>query len=177
MRTEKQGTGGKEGRRYRFQRRLLSAMLYAVRLYVTLAAALLCGCSTAPPADRPKADPTTEASYGLAVQELAAMGRQAEELLQQGQSDRAAAVISAGQPLLDRLLAAPRPTLAAMEAISNFDQLYGRLLMGNGYIGSARLLFQKNVTRWKTWKPQTPETAGRLKLALDAVAECDRHMQ
>jgi hypothetical protein len=151
-------------------------MLYSVRPYVILAAALLCGCSTAPPADQPKADPTTEASYGLAVQELASMGRQAEELLHNGKSDQAAAIVSNGQPLLDRLLAAPRPTLAAMEAVSDFDQLYGRLLVGNGYFGSARLLFQKNVTRWKTWKPQTPETARRLKLALDAIAECDRHM-
>ena len=153
-----------------------SAILYAVRHYVILAAALLCGCSTAPPG-QPKADPTTESSYGLAVQELASMGRQAEELLDNGKSDQAAAIVSNGQPLLDRLLAAPRPTLPAMEAVSDFDQLYGRLLVGNGYFGSARLLFQKNVTRWKTWKPQTPETARRLKLALDAIAECDRHMQ
>lgn len=105
------------------------------------------------------------------------MGVQAQQLLQNGKSDQAAAVIAAGQPLLDRLLAAPRPTLAAMEAVSDFDQTYGRLLMGNGYNGSARLLFQKNVTRWRTWKPQTPQTAARLKLALDAIAECDRHMQ
>ena len=133
-----------------------------MRLYVILAAALLCGCSAAPPADQPKSDPTTEASYGLAVQELTAMGRRAEELVREGKSDLAAAIVSNGQPLLDRLLAAPRPTLAAMEAVSDFDQLYGRLLVGNGYFGSARLLFQKNVTRWKTWKPQTPETARRL---------------
>ena len=153
------------------------AMLYPVRSHAILAAVLLCGCSTAPPVDQTKADPTTQASYGLAVQELASMGRQAEELLHNGKSDQAAAIVSNGQPLLDRLLAAPRPTLAAMEAVSDFDQLYGRMLVGNGYFGSARLLFQKNATRWKTWKLQTPETARRLKLALDAIAECDRHMQ
>ena len=147
-----------------------------MRPYFILAAVLLYGCSTAPP-DQPKADPTTEASYSLGVQELASMGRQAEELLRDGKSDQAAAIVSNGQPLLGRLLAASRPTLAAMEAVSDFDQLYGRLLVGNGYFGSARLLFQKNVTRWKTWKPQTPETVRRLKLALDAIAECDQHMQ
>ena len=150
-------------------------MLNAVRPYVILAAALLSGCSASPPASQPKADPTTAASYGLAVSELASMGRQAEELLQNGKADQAAVIVGNGQPLLERLLAAPRPTLAAMEAVSDFDQLYGRLLVGNGYFGSARLLFQKNVTRWKTWKPQPPETARRLKLALDAVAVCDRH--
>lgn len=105
------------------------------------------------------------------------MGHQAEALLQNGKTDQAAAIISNGQPLLEHLLAAPRPTLAAMEAVSDFDQLYGRLLIGNGYVGSARLLFQKNVTRWKTWKPQTPETARRLQLARDSIAECDRHMR
>jgi hypothetical protein len=36
------------------------------------------------------------------------------------------------------------------------------------------MLFQKNVTRWKNLEPQTPETARRLKLALDARFECDR---
>ena len=36
------------------------------------------------------------------------------------------------------------------------------------------LLFQKNVTRWKTWKPQTPETERRLKEANADIAECDR---
>jgi hypothetical protein len=50
------------------------------------------------------------------------------------------------------------------------------MLVSNGYYGSARLLFQKNVTRWKTWKPRTPETDRRLKQANSAIAECDRHM-
>jgi hypothetical protein len=156
-----------------------SAMLYAVRpnlmLLSTAMIVLLAGCS-APPADKPKVDPTADASYTRGVEELAGMGRQAEELLRAGKTDQAAAVVSAGQPLLDHLLAAPRPTLAAMEAISDFDQIYGRLLVGNGYFGEARLQFQKNVTRWKVWKPQSPETERRLQLARDAVAECDRHM-
>jgi hypothetical protein len=74
------------------------------------------------------------------------------------------------------LLAAPLPTLAAMEAIADLDQVYGRMLIYNGYYGSARLLFQKNVTRWKNWKPPTPDTERRLKDANSAIAECDRHM-
>jgi hypothetical protein len=102
------------------------------------------------------------------------MDRQAEELLHKGKSDQAAAIISKGQPLLGRLLAAPRPTLAAMEAVSDLDQIYGQLLVRKRYFGAARMLFQKNVTRWKNWEPQTPETARRLKLALDARFECDR---
>jgi len=105
------------------------------------------------------------------------MDRDAGKLLQSGQSDQAAAIITRGQPFLNRLLSVPRPTLAAMEAVSDLDQLYGQMLLGNHYYGSARLLFQKNVTRWRTWKPQTPDTARRLKLALSGIAECDRHIE
>ena len=148
-------------------------MLYSMRPCLILAAALLWGCSTAPPIDRPKADPTTEASYHRGGK-LVSMDRQAEELLHDGKSDQAAAIISKGQPLLGRLLAAPHPTLAAMEAVSGLDQLYGQLLVRKRYFGAARMLFQKNVTRWKNLEPQTPETARRLKLALDARFECDR---
>jgi hypothetical protein len=77
--------------------------------------------------------------------------------------------------LRSRLLAAPRITLAAMEAIADLDRIYGRMLVSNGYSGSARLLFQKNVTRWKTWKPQTPEAQRRLQEASADIAECDQH--
>jgi len=104
------------------------------------------------------------------------MAREAEQDLQASHSEAAAELIGRGQPLLNRLLSAPRPTLEAMEAVSDLDQLYVQMLFGNHYYGSARLLFQKNVTRWKNWKPPTPETERRLKLALAGIAECDRHM-
>src|ERR1035441_1397285 len=70
-----------------------------------------------------------------------------------------------GQPLSLRLLAAPRPTLAAMEAASDLDHLYAAMLLANKNYGWARLAFQKNVSRWKYWRPQTPDTARRLKAA------------
>jgi hypothetical protein len=158
-------------------------MLLSVRtasMWIALfAAAMLLGCGSSPPAApaaKAKVDPTTEPWYGQSVQELTAMARQADQLLQAGQREQAAAVITNGQPLLNRLLSAPRPTLEAMEAVSDFDQLYAQMLVGSHYYGSARMLFQKNVTRWKTWKPSTPETERRLKLAMDGIAECDRHM-
>jgi hypothetical protein len=100
----------------------------------------------------------------------------AEQLLQSGRAQEAAAIVTSGESLQSRLLAAPRPSLEAMEAIADLDHVYGQLLISNGYYGSARLLFQKNVTRWKTWKLPTPETEGRLKQALSDIAECDRHM-
>jgi hypothetical protein len=104
------------------------------------------------------------------------MNRQAEALLRQGKSDPAAALITQGQPLSLRLLAAPRPTLAAMEAASDLDQLYATMLLGNKNYGWARLAFQKNISRWKYWRPQTPDTVRRLQSARDGIAECDRRL-
>ena len=45
-----------------------------------------------------------------------------------------------------------------METVSDLDQLYGQMLLANRNYGWARLVFQKNRARWKTWKPATSET-------------------
>jgi hypothetical protein len=140
-------------------------------------AVLLVGCAPAPtPVAKVVADPASEEWYGPLTAQLAAMNREAEGLLRDGKGDQAAAILTKGQALVGRLLAAPRPTLAAMEAASDLDQMYGGMLLGNRNYGWARLAFQKNVSRWKNWRPPTPETARRLKLARDGIAECDRRM-
>jgi hypothetical protein len=142
-----------------------------------VAAALLAGCAPPAPAEKAaKADPTAEAWYAPGVERLANLDRTAEQLVQAGRPQEAAAIITSAVPLQTRLLSAPRPTLEAMQAIADLDHIYGRMLVSNGYYGEARLLFQKNVTRWKTWKPQTPDTEKRLKEANADIAECDRHM-
>jgi hypothetical protein len=140
------------------------------------AAVLLAGCGPSAPVHAPKVDPTAEAWYAPTAERLTRMDRTAEQLFQSGHADEAAAIVTGGEPLQTRLLAAPRPTLEAMEAIADLDRIYARMLVSNGYFGSARLLFQKNVTRWKTWKPPTPETQRRLQEANSDIAECDRHM-
>ena len=146
-------------------------------LPVLLAAVLLGACGPAPPAAKaPKVDPTTEAWYAQSTEKLTGLDRAAEQYFQAGRSQEAAAIITSAQSLQTRLLAAPRPTLAAMEAIADLDRVYGKMLVSNGYFGEARLLFQKNITRWKTWKPQTPETEHRLQEANADIAECDKHM-
>jgi hypothetical protein len=150
-----------------------------MRLPLLILVILLSGCAPAPaPAPQPKTavDPVTEAWYGVATSELAAANREAEGLLREGKDDRAAAVITKGQTLSGRLLAAPRPTLAAMEAASDLDQLYAKMLLDNRNFGWARLTYQKNASRWKNWRPQTDETARRLKLAQEGIAECDRRI-
>ncbi len=104
------------------------------------------------------------------------MNRRANELLHEKKPDEAAALIVRGESLGNRLISVPHPTLAATEAASDVDELYGKMLFSNRNYGWARLLFQKNVARWKNWRPQTPETADRLKRAQDAIAECDHRM-
>lgn len=146
---------------------------------ILAATVLFAGCgSVQPPTPvaQPRPDPAKEEWYAPAAAELAKMNRNAEKLLEEGKSEEAAAVVKKGQALESRLLSAPEPTLAAMESSSDLDDLYGRLLMRTKQYGWARQVFQKNVIRWKNWKPQTPETARRWKAATSAVAECDRLM-
>ena len=142
----------------------------------TVALLLLAGCATSGPVEKKKPDPTRETAYGDAVEQLTAINLKAADLWKRGKSDEAAAAITSGQPVQARLLAAPQPTLAAMEAASDLDELYARMLQSNGHEGWARMLFQKNVVRWKAWRPQTAATERRLREAQQAVAECDRRL-
>lgn len=148
-----------------------------MRLLSIAAVLLLAACGPSPaPVASTRADPTQQLWYGEAVMQLAALDRQAESLYQSGQSDAAAALVTKGESLATRILDVPRPTLAAMETVSDLDQLYGQMLLANRNYGWARLVFQKNRARWKTWKPETSETERRLRLANSAIAECDRHL-
>jgi hypothetical protein len=152
-------------------------LLKSVRILAIMGTLILAACAPAPPPPQPsQTDPTKEDWYGKSVDRLAAMDRQAESLLARGKADDAAAIITAGEPIANRLIAVPRPTLAAMEAASDLDNLYGQMLLSNRNYGWARIVFQKNLARWRTWKPQTDETARRLKLTEAAIAECDRRM-
>lgn len=147
-------------------------------LFALALATFLSSCASAPPPaqTRPAPDITTESWYPTATRQLAETCRDAERLFQAGRFDDVASAIAKGQPLQARLLEATHPTLAAMEAAADLDELYGRMLVHNGRYGWARTFFQKNVTRWKNWKPQTSATERRWKAAAEAVAECDRCM-
>lgn len=144
---------------------------------VSLLLFVMLACAPPPqPVEQPKPDPTAEAWYAPATVQLTSMARDAEAAFQAGRTQDASKIITDSQPLSNRLLAAPHPTLAAMEAASDLDDLYGRMLMADKRYGWARLQFQKNITRWKYWQPHTEESARRLKQAQDAIAECDRKL-
>jgi len=147
-----------------------------VRLLAILAAVLLSGCTAAPPPSSSRSDAAEPGWYGETLSQLTELNRNAERFFQDGKADPAAAAIEKGQPLVSRLLSVPRPSLAAVEAASDLDDLYGRMLLSNRHYEWAITLFEKNRARWKNWMPQTPETARRKKQAEAAIAECDRHM-
>jgi hypothetical protein len=145
-----------------------------MRFFVIIAFALVsCGRPGAP-AGGP--DPTSESGYTQAAEQLAAIDRQAETALQNGKPDDAAALIEKGQPLQKKLVSVAHPTLPAAEAASDLDDLYGRMLLKNHHYGWARLMFQKNLARWKHWSPETAETTERYKKAAAQIDECDRQM-
>lgn len=148
-----------------------------LRAAVLLFAICLVGCAPAPVSTKPPPpDPTKEAWYSEATSQLVAFNRELEESLKKRRMKLAADLITKAQPVANRLLSIPKPSLAATEAVSGFDHLYGRLLLANRQYGFARFQFQRNVARWKNWTPQTGESQRRLKLAESAIAECDRLM-
>ncbi len=128
------------------------------------------------PFKRRRRPTTTNSAYTRTVDNLAALNRQARDAFKAGKGDLAASLIERGEPLSKRLMSVPHPTLAATEATSDLDQLYGDMLLSNRNYGWARLMYQKNLSRWKYQRPQTPETERRRKQAETAIAECDRRI-
>jgi hypothetical protein len=148
--------------------------LERVRALIVLAILMTC-CGPAPkPVAQVETDPTKEEWYVKAVSALQDLNRDAEKLYQAGKFDEAGGLVTNGQPAEQLVLSVSRPSLAALQAASDLDQLYGRMLLRNRHYGWARLLFQKNLARWKKWEPVTEDSARRLKLAEDGIAECDR---
>jgi tRNA A37 N6-isopentenylltransferase MiaA len=142
---------------------------------VAIVALFLSGCGN-PPAPPTPPDATKEAWYGQTVAQLSTLTREADELFRSGKPDAAAALIQKGEPLSSQILAVLHPTLPAMEAAGDLDDLYGRMLVSNRHYTWAQTFFQKNRARWKYWQPQTPDTARRMQLAEAEIAECEKHL-
>ena len=134
---------------------------------------LLGSCGGGAPSTR---DPSQEAWYKQSTKQLAAAASRADADFKSGKADDASAIIQQSEPIATRLMSVPKPTLEATEAASDLDDLYGRMLLSNRHWGWARLLFQKNLNRWKHWQPQTDEVVRRYKLAVSEIIECDKHI-
>lgn len=142
--------------------------------FVIFFTVLLASCG--PSATPVSADATREPWYAETTQQLAAIDRQADAAFQNGKSDQAAALIEKGEPLQKKLVSVAHPTLEAAEAASDLDDLYGRMLLKNHHYGWARLMFQKNLSRWKHWSPESAESKQRYQQAVAEIDQCDREM-
>jgi hypothetical protein len=148
------------------------AIIFAVSVLTAIALAS-CGDRPAP---APQHDSGADAQYNESVRQLAEMTRDAEAAYKQGKPDDAAALIEKAEPVSSDVLGVPKPSLAAMQAASDLDDLYGRMLLANKHYEWALFLFQKCAARWKYWQPQTDDTARRQKLAESEIALCQRRM-
>lgn len=135
-----------------------------------------CAPTSKPTTEAAKVDPTGEVEYAEATQKLGKLAIDANAHYKAGRREEAGKLVTEGQPLIRQVLQPSHPTLEAMQAVSDLDQLYGEMLLENRHYGFARELLQKNVARWKHWKPETEDTRRRLKEATDAIARCDRAM-
>lgn len=136
-----------------------------------------CGAKQQNAGSQANHDATGDAWYATASKELTDLDRRAEQLYREGKADAASTLIEQGETVAARLLAVPRPTLAATEAAADLDDLYGRMLFANRHYGWARLQFQKNLARWKRWQPESPDSLARLKRAQTAIDECDKKIE
>jgi hypothetical protein len=137
-----------------------------------MAAVFLTGCDSAPPST----GDAVPSWYRQTLDQLVESNRSAEAFFKDGKQDQAAALIEKAQPLVSRLLDVPKPSVSAVEAASDLDDLYGRMLLSNRHYAWAITMFEKNRSRWKNWTPQTPEAERRRKLAETEIADCDRQM-
>jgi hypothetical protein len=149
--------------------------MWNIRLLASSLFVFLPGCGAAPTA-APVAhmDETKSVAYREAVTQLAAMNREAESDYKSGKSDLAAKIMEQEKPLVSRVLSPPQPSLEAVEAASDLDNLYGTMLLHNKHYGWARVMFQGNLARWKHWRPITEDSTRRLKEAEAAIEECDK---
>lgn len=147
------------------------------KLSLTVLAVLLvsCGPSETPRAQHP--DPTKESWYAPGAEQLSRFNQQASALIAAGKDNDASAIITQTEGLAQRLISVPSPTYEATQAVADRTALYGQMLMKNRHYGWARMEFQKNVMRWKAWRPQTPETQQKLRDAEAQVAACDRQLK
>src|SRR6185312_5542618 len=117
-------------------------------------------------------DETKEPWYAETVARVTDATKQATDAFEHGKPDDASSLILQAEPQANQLLTVLHPTLEATIAAADLDALYARMLYSNRHYEWAQFLYQKNVARWKYWKPATPETDRRLKEAQAQVEDC-----
>lgn len=139
---------------------------------------LASSCSTtAPRRPEPAAPKIDRTRQHAQLSELEGANRTAWDLFRQGQRTAAGDIVGRTDALSINLIGGdPSPSLAIMRAVSDHDELYGRLLMANHHWGHARHIIAKIENRWRLWQPQDDETRQRRAAAVALMRECDRHL-
>ena len=145
-------------------------------LGIAILLAILSGCGGEPPPAPASQDETKEPWYAETVARVTDATKRATDAFEHGKPDDASSLILQAEPQASQLLAVLQPTLEATIAAADLDALYGRMLFSNGHYEWAQFLYQKNVARWKYWKPQTPDSERRQKEAEAQVEECVKAM-
>lgn len=145
-------------------------------LGIAILLAILSGCGGEPPPAPAPQDETKEPWYAETVARVTDATKRATDAFEHGKPDDASSLILQAEPQASQLLAVLQPTLEATIAAADLDALYGRMLFSNGHYEWAQFLYQKNVARWKYWKPQTPDSERRQKEAEAQVEECVKAM-
>lgn len=140
-------------------------------------ALLLAACGSparAPQAAAPKID---RAAQRARLAELENANRAARELFDKGDRAAAGEIVGRTEAMAIALIGGdPSPSIEIMRAVSDHDELYGRLLMANRHWGHARHILAKIENRWRLWQPQDDESRKRRSGAITLMRECEQHM-
>lgn len=134
-----------------------------------------CGSPARPPqAAAPKID---RAAQRARLAELENANRAARELFDKGDRTAAGDIVGRTDAMAIALIGGdPSPSIEILRAVSDHDELYGRLLMANRHWGHARHILAKIENRWRLWQPQDDESRQRRAGALALMLECEKRM-
>ena len=138
---------------------------------------LLAACGAPAPQKKAPVEPSKESWYQPAIEELRSVNAAIARFADAGEYDKAARAIIHGQELEAKLLSSSHPPLEAAIAVSDLEDIYGRMMLAQKKYGWARLVFQKNLARWKYWRPITDDSQARMERARQQIIECDRGIE
>jgi hypothetical protein len=114
-----------------------------------------CAAPPPPPAQKAAVDPGDGEWYAPAITELAGLNRESGVAIAGAASPTMRRENHEGAGVVGAAAVGCAPPLEAMEAAADNENLYAGMLLANKNFGWARLSYQKNVSRWKNWRPQT----------------------
>lgn len=146
-------------------------------LQAVLALVVLAGCESRPDPKQQAGPQIDRSAQRAKLAELEGANRQAWEHFRKHERTAAGDIVGRTDALSNNLIGGdPAPSIEIMRAVSDHDELYGRLLMANRHWGHARHIIAKIENRWRLWQPQDDESRKRRQAAIELMRECDRNL-